>query len=114
MYKGLPENITDLIIPSNMIAPNSFVAQWSKPFSDPVCGPVQYIVTVSTGGIVISNDTVNGTAYTASGLSQNSEHRINITAVNNGGKGISSSVKTTTGNGGKCMDLYLCTVQWCV
>jgi len=107
---GAPENITDLVIPRNMIAPNSFVVQWSEPYSNPVCGPVQYLITVSTGGIVISNDTINRTTYTANGLSQNTEYRINFTAINKGGKSYTTSVKATTGNGGKSIKCSVCTL----
>jgi len=78
------------------------VAQWSKPSSDPVCGPVQYIITVSTGGIVISNVTINRTNYTATGLSENTDYRINVTAINKAGNGNVTSKDITTENGGKC------------
>jgi len=93
----------DLVIPHNMITPNLFVVHWSKPSSDPVCGQ-------STGGIVISNVTVNRTTYIATGLSQNSKHRINVTAINKGGKSITASVKATTGNGGKPIMHIKCSI----
>jgi len=45
---GPPDEVTNLNIPCEMITPTSFVVQWSEPSSDAVCGPVHYIVTVST------------------------------------------------------------------
>ncbi|XP_065888473.1 uncharacterized protein [Dysidea avara] len=97
---GSPSSVTDLVVPPNKITPTSFVAQWSKPSSSPVCGPVQYMVTVSTtGGVVISNRTINRTTFTATNLSDNTQYKINITAINKGGNGISASAETTTRNG---------------
>jgi len=101
LLPGPPGNITDLTIPPNMITPSSFVAQWSEPSSDPVCGIVQYIVTVYTGGIVISNDTIDKTTYTATSLSNNTEYSISIIPINNGGAGISANITAITKNGGE-------------
>jgi len=101
LLPGPPGNITDLIIPANMTASNSFVAQWSEPSSDPVCGTVQYIVTVYTGGTVISNDTFEKTNFTATNLSDDTAYSIDVTPINNGGAGISASAETTTIIGGK-------------
>jgi len=101
------------MIPSNMITPTSFVVQWSKPSSDPVCGPVQYIVTVSTGGRMINNSTVSQTNCTVTGLSPNTEYRVSVTAVNNGGNGIATNEEATTKNGGKCTygSIKLCIIH---
>ena len=78
-----PNEVINLSIP--MIKPTSFMAQWSEPSSDPVCGTVQYIVTVYTEGIVISNETINTTAFNATGLCVNTSYEINVTAINNAG-----------------------------
>jgi len=96
-----------------MITPTSFVVQWSEPSSDPACGPVQYIVTVSTGAIVICNSTTSQTDYTVTGLSPNTEYRVSVTAVNNGGNGITASKESTTKNGGKCTygNIELCIIH---
>ena len=91
MTLGPPGNITDLTIPPDMITLNSFVVQWSKPSSDPVCGTVQYIVTVYTGGIVISNDTIEGITYTATVDRANTHYTINLTAYNAAGNSATAS-----------------------
>jgi len=84
-----------------MITPTSFFVQWSEPSSDPVCGPVQYTVTVSTGGIVISNVTINRTEYTAMELYYNTIFETTVTAINNGGKGDPTTRNVMTLNTGK-------------
>ena len=94
-----------------MITSISFVAQWSEPSSDPVCGPVQYIVTVSTGGMVITNVTVNRTNYTVRKLCSNTVYEINVTAISNAGSGHPVTVNVATMNTGKynCKIWYYCT-----
>jgi len=79
MLLGSPGIVMNLTIPPDMITPSSFVAQWSEPSSDPVCGTVQYIVTVYTGGIVISIDTINEITYSATGLFDDTEYSVSIT-----------------------------------
>ena len=79
-----------------MITPTSFVVQWSEPSSHPVCGTVQYIVTVYNGGIVISTDTIEGTTYNATGLCSNSSYEVNVYADNIAGKSIPSAVRVIT------------------
>ena len=107
---GIPDAITHLAIPSNLITSNSFVAQWSEPPSDVVCGPVQYIVTVSTGGIVISNVTINGTEYTATGLCSSTSYKVNVSADNIAGNSIPTTIRIMTIPTGKlinrCITLY--------
>jgi len=68
-----------------------------------VCGTVQYIVTVTvyTGGIVISNDTINEMTYSATGLSDDTEYSVSITPTNNGANGNSTDVTAATTRGGK-------------
>jgi len=95
---GPPEIITDLSIPPDMITSTSFVVQWSEPSSDPVCGPVQYIVTVATGGIMISNFTVNGTTYTVTGREHNTLYTIYLAAYNAAGIGDSATKDVITFN----------------
>ena len=81
-----------------MITSTSFVVQWSEPSSNSVCGTVQYIVTVATGGIVISNDTVNGTTYTATGRESNTMYTIYLAAYNAAGIGDSATKNVITIN----------------
>jgi len=78
-----PDRVIDFDI--HLVSSCSFVAQWSEPSSDPVCGTVQYIVTVYSGGIVISNNTTKKTNYTVLGLGNNTLFEINVTAVNDAG-----------------------------
>jgi len=68
-----------------MVSSNSFVAQWSEPSSNQVCSTIQYIVTVTSEGLEISNNITNTTTYTATGLCSNSSYEINVTAVNDAG-----------------------------
>ena len=93
---GSPDVITDLTIPPDMITSTSFVVQWSEPSSDPVCGTVQYIVTVYTGGIVISTDTIEMTTYIANGLCSNSTYKVHVSAENIAGKSIPTANKIMT------------------
>ena len=93
-----PSRVIDLDI--HMVSSCSFVAQWSEPSSDPVCGTVQYIVTVCSGGIVISNDTINTTNYTAVGLHNNTLYEINVTAINDAGSSDPVTREVTTKESG--------------
>ena len=104
---GPPGSIPDLTIPPDMITSTSFVAQWSEPYSNPVCGPVQYIVTVSTGGRVISNVTIDETTYTATGLCGNTNYTSIATAFNDGASGPSTSMVATTGKPGTYVHILL-------
>ena len=88
--------ITDLTIPPDMITSTSFEVQWSEPSSDPVCGRIQYIVTVYTGGIVISTDTIEMTTYIATGLCSNSSYKVHVSAENIAGKSIPTTNKIMT------------------
>ena len=97
-FVGRPGNITDLTIPPDLITSASFVAQWSEPSSDPVCGTVQYIVTVYTGGIVISNDTINQTTYVAMVYRANTNYAVNLTAYNAAGISASTAKQVVTTN----------------
>ena len=98
---GSPDKVTNLTIPHDMITQTSFFVQWSKPFSDPVCGPVQYTITVSTGGMAISYVTINETEYHATGLYNNTMYETTVTAINNGGKSDPATRNVTTLIAGK-------------
>ena len=87
---GPPGAISDVIIPPDAITASSFVVQWSRPSSDPVCGPVQYTVTVTTGGMLIITDSTTLTHYDVTGLNNNTVYNVSVTASNNAGS--SSSV----------------------
>jgi len=101
---GIPDEITDLTIPPDMITPSSFVAQWSEPSSDLVCGTVQYIVTVYNGGRVISNDTIEGTTFTATGLCSDALYNVNVSAINIAGNAIPATIKIVTSPTGKLIN----------
>ena len=91
---GPPGDISDLIIPPDTITACSFVVQWSRPSSDPVCGPVQYAVTVTTGGMLIITDTTTLTHCDVTGLNNNTVYHVTVTASNNAGS--SSSMYTVS------------------
>ena len=82
-----------------MITSTSLVDQWSEPSSNPVCGPVRYIVTVYTGGIVISNDNTIGTAFNAMKLCNNTFYDVTVTTINNAGSGHPVTVNVTMNTG---------------
>ena len=106
---GPPGIITNLTILFDMTTSTSFVAHWSEPSSNVVCGPVQYIVIVSTGGMVITTDTINGTTFNVTGHAMYSSYTINLTAYNAAGIG-SSTIKqvTTNNNHGKDILAFNC------
>ncbi|XP_065910485.1 uncharacterized protein [Dysidea avara] len=92
-----PDTVTNLTIPLDLITSTSFVAHWSEPSSDVVCGT--YVVTVSTGGIiVIRNVTISRTTYNATGLCENTKYRIIVTVLNERGNSLSASMEVTTTN----------------
>ena len=64
-------NIEDINILPHTITTCSFVVQWSRPSSDPVCGSVWYAVTVTAeGGILIINDTTTLITYNVTAWAQ--------------------------------------------
>ena len=82
----LPGGITDINVSPDTITACSFVVQWSEPSSDPVCGTVWYTIIVSTeGGILIIIDNTTMTNYNVTGLNNNTEYYVNVTANNNAG-----------------------------
>ena len=91
---GPPDGVTDVNISPNTTTACSFVVQWSKPSSDPVCDPVWYTVTISTEeGILITTDNTTMTNYTVTRLNNNTVYHVNVTASNNAG---SSNVTSTS------------------
>jgi len=104
----IPDAITDLYAPPHLITSSSFVVHWSEPSSDVVCGPVQYIITVSTGGIITWNITINRTTYTATGLCSNTSYKVNVFADNIAGNSIPTTIRIMTIPSGKLVNSYSC------
>ena len=103
LLTGPPGDITDIIIPPDIITACSFVVQWSRPSSDPVCGPVQYTVTILIeGGMLIINDNTMLTNYTVTELNGNIVYYVAVTASNNAGSsGSVTNVRVMTNSIGK-------------
>ena len=67
-----------------------------------MCGPVQYTITVTTGGMLIINDNTTLTNYNVIGLNDNTVYNVTVTASNYAGSIKSTiSVSTMTNNIGK-------------
>ena len=66
-----------------------------------MCDPVWYIVTISTGGMVIITDNITLTNYTVTGLNDNIAYHVSVTANNNAGSSNATSVMTVTNSNGK-------------
>ena len=98
---GPPGDVTGINISPDTIAACSFVVHWSKASSDPVCDPVWYTVTISTGGMVIITDNTTLTNYTVTGLNDNTAYHVSVTANNNAGSSSATSVMTMTNSNGK-------------
>ena len=105
LLTGPPGDISNIIIPSDTITACSFIVQWSRPYSDPMCGPVQYTVTVTTGGDIIITNTTTLTHYDVTGLNANTVYHVSVTASNNAGRSSSgtTSVSVMTNNNSKCL-----------
>ena len=74
--------------------------QWSESSSDPVCGPIWYSVMVSTeGGILIITDNTTMTNYNVTGLNNNTEYLVNVTASNDAGSCNTTSELVRTNSG---------------
>ena len=107
---GPPGDINDVNIPPDTITACSFLVQWSRPSSDPVCGSVWYTVTVTEGGMLIINDTTTLTNYNVTGLTNNTLYHVTVTVSNNAGSS-SASVSIMTNSIGKStrpMQMYAC------
>ena len=102
LLTGPPGDISDIIIPPDTITACSFVVQWSRPSSDPVCDPVQYTVTVATGGMLIITDSTTITHYNVIGLNDNTVYNVGVTASNNAGSiGSVNNVRIMTNSNGE-------------
>ena len=67
-----------------------------------MCGPVQYMVTVTEGGVLIINDNTTLTNYHATGLNNNTVYTITVTTSNNAGSTRPTFIiSTLTNNNGK-------------
>ena len=106
LITGPPDDITDINISPDTITACSFVVQWSKPSSDPVCGSVLYTVTISTEGgmLIITNDTTMAN-YSVTGLNDNTVYHVNVIASNNAGSSNVASMMIMTNSNGK---LFIC------
>ena len=101
-------DISDVNIPPDTITACSFVVQWSRPSSDPVCGSVQYTVTVTEGGMLIIIITTTLTDYHVTGLTNNTLYLVTVTASNNAGSSSNATVSIRTNSNGKSMHMYAC------
>ena len=114
---GPPDDITDINISPDTITACSFVVQWSKPSSDPVCGSVWYTVTISTeGGILIITDNTTMTNYNVTGLNDNTVYHVTVIASNNAGSSNVASMMIMTNSNGKLFIsncVYVCTKKFC-
>ena len=106
---GPPGDISDVNIPPDTITACSFVVQWSRPSSDPVCGSVWYTVTVTEGGMLIINDTTTLTDYNVTGLTNNTSYHVTVTASNNAGSSsnVNSMSIRTNSNGKSTRPMYM-------
>ena len=91
------------------------MVKWSEPYSNDLCDPVWYTVTISTGGMVIITDNTTLTNYTVTGLNDNTAYNVSVTANNNAGSSNATSVMTRTNSIGKFdMHLYVQGVHVCI
>ena len=104
LLTGPSGDISDVNIPPDTITVCSFVVQWSRPSSDPVCGSVWYTVLVTEGGMFIINDIITLTNYHVAGLTNNTSYHVTVTASNNAGSSSSAaSISIRTNSNGKSM-----------
>ena len=109
LLTGPPDDINDVNIPPDTITACSFVVQWSRPSSDPVCGSIWHTVTVTEGGMLIINDTTTLTTYNVTGLTINTLYHVAVTANNNAGSSNSnaSSISIRTNDNSKFIDFVM-------
>ena len=102
MSTGPPGDISDVNIPPDTITACSFVVQWSRPSSDPVCDPVWYTLTITEGEMLIISDTTTLTTYNnVTGLNNNTSYHVIVTASNNAGSSSgAASMSIRTNNNG--------------
>ena len=74
---------------------NTFTVLWDSVTSDPVCGPVEYDVTISSsGGVKLMR--VANTSYNFTGLTPFTYYIITVAAVNKAGVGQASAIVVNT------------------
>ena len=113
LITGPPDDITDINISPDTITACSFVVQWSKPSSNPMCGSVWYTVTILTeGGMLIITDNTTMTNYTVTELNDNTVYHVTVTASNNAGSSnVTSMMIMTNSNGKLCVSNCAYTVH---
>ena len=106
LLTGPPGDISDVNISPDTITACSFVVQWSKASSDPVCGSVWYTVTILTEGrMLIITDNTTLTNYNVTGLNDNTVYHVSVTASNNAGSSSNATMSTMTNSNGKSIRL---------
>ena len=106
---GPPGDISDVNIPPDTITACSFVVQWSRPSSDPLCGLVWYTVTITNeGGMLIITNTTTLTYFNVIGLNDSTLYHVTATASNNAGSSSATNMSIMTNNNGKSMHMYAC------
>ena len=109
---GPPGDISDVTIAPDTITACSFVVQWSRSSSDPVCGSVWYTVTITEGGVLIITDNTTLTTYNVTGLNDNTSYHVSVTASNNAGSSSGAAITSMiTNNDGKTtrpIQMYAC------
>ena len=110
----LPGAITGINVSPDTITACSFVVQWSEPSSDPFCGTVWYIVTISTeGGTLNITDNTTMTNYSVTGgLNNNTVYHVNVTASNNAGSSDPTGTSVITNSIGKFVAMHLATIAY--
>ena len=74
--------------------------QWSESSSDPVCGTVWYTVTISTKERTWNMTNTTMTNYiNVTGLNNNTEYHVSVTASNDAGSCNTTSELVRTNNG---------------
>ena len=106
---GPPGDISDVNIPPDTITACSFVVQWSRPSSDPVCGSVWYTVTVTEGGMLIMANTTQTNSH-VTGLTNNTSYFVTVTASNNAGNSSGATTVSIMTNSKSTipMHMYVC------
>ena len=80
---------------------NDIMKSWSLMSDLRACGPVSYIVTISSGGIMMTINT-NDTSYSLTGLTPDTSYIISIQPSNMAGSGQSCTETISTAPISKC------------